>query len=125
MIDPTEKAVAIDAFRMRYLRLRHGATDEMSDDSVPAEQRDGFIAHFVQYNKEFAEDWFERVCKGVSAATDGHGQRAGRRIAPTRCDTSDARLRAHTNRCEFELDLLKIEQEEAAEAAFAEDIGIV
>lgn len=114
MIDPTEKAIADSDFRMRFLRLYYGATDEMSDDSIPEDRRDDFREH-VQYNKEFAERWFERTCKWYGSPD---GDWAG---VPEENRSDALRYFGHKNaehesRCEFELDLLKIEQEEANES---------
>jgi hypothetical protein len=118
VIDPTPKATTLNDFRMRFLRLYHGATDEHSDESVPAEGREEFQAH-VQWHREAMEEWFEGICKEL-------GSPDGKFLSIPESQSADVlryvghRLARHLNACEFELDLLKIEQAEALD----ESLGI-
>jgi hypothetical protein len=113
MIDPTKNVTAsVNEFRMRFLRLNHGATDDMSDDSVPADRRDDFHAE-VESNLAYAADWFERKAR-LFGSEDGTwaGVPKGRRAEALQFFGRE--IAANNNRCEFELDLLRIEQAEAA-----------
>ncbi|UPJ49899.1 hypothetical protein IVB30_00200 [Bradyrhizobium sp. 200] len=80
---------------------------------MPEERRDDFRAH-VQYNKEFAEAWFERACKRFGA-TDGTWATVPEENLAAALQNAGRKIAAHENRCEFELDLLKIDLQEQAE----------
>ncbi|MEH2504975.1 hypothetical protein V1290_003786 [Bradyrhizobium sp. AZCC 1578] len=119
MIDPTEKAIAVSDFRMRFLRLNFGGT-ETSDASVPEDRRDDFREQ-VQYNREFAARWFEESCR-YFGASDGTWATVPEENRSDALRYFGRKIAKHDNRCQFELDLLKIDLQEKAEDA-AMDFG--
>lgn len=120
-IDPTTKATTVPEFRMRFLRLYYGATNEHSDDSVPKARRDDFRAR-VQFNEQFAARWFENTCRSFGSKT-GTWDDVPPENRNDALETLGSEIQRHTNRCEYELDLLKIDLEEDAEAAFDREVG--
>lgn len=119
--DPTKKCCTLNEFRMRSLRLHHGATDEHSDDSIPKGRRDAFRAA-VQHDKEFAARWFEKGCRSFGSKTGTWDDVPKNRWADA-LEYFGSGIELHENRCSYELSLQKIDMEEQSEAAFDREIG--
>ncbi|UPJ50245.1 hypothetical protein IVB30_02075 [Bradyrhizobium sp. 200] len=119
MADPTKRALAVNEARIQFLRLFHGATDELSDDSVPAGKRENFKGH-LEHHREFTARWFEEACN-YFGASDGTWKTVPERRQADALRYLGWKIAEHDNRCQFELDLLKIKLEEQAEEAAMED----
>lgn len=120
MADPTQKALAIPEARIQFLRLYNGAVDELSDDSVPADRRESFNRH-REYHEQYTAKWFEDSCRWYgSEAGDWDGVPESRQADALRY--FGRKIARHDNRCEFELDLMKIDIAKRIEDAAQDDL---
>lgn len=120
-INPTAKATAVNDWRMKFLRAEYGATDHESDDSVPSDARADFDQH-VEFNRQYAERWFENGCKWYGSAS---GDWAG---VPEKNQADAlayfaAGIAEHENRTHLEYDVAVIDAAEAAALALDEELA--
>ncbi len=118
--DPTKAALAVPEARIQFLRLFHGATDELSDDSVPASRRERFRNHLA-YHRDFTARWFENACNSFGAS-DGTWATVPQRRHEEALRCFGREIVKHDNRCQYELDLMKISLVERIEDAAQDDM---
>ena len=120
MADPTKKALALPEARIQWLRLHHGAANELSDDSVPGDRREKFNQH-REYHQQYTARWFENSCEWFGA-TDRSWATVPEKNQADALAYLGRGIAEHDNRCEYELDLFKIELAEQAADAATDDL---